>query len=65
MVAARSINGGTWTWMAQRNVDAPATRWAVVGGNGVTNPFMVTEVYVQQGAAWKLGSLSFTRLLTP
>ena len=36
---------------------------AVVGGNSVTNPFMVTEVYVRQGDAWKLGSLSFTRLL--
>lgn len=38
---------------------------AVVGGNEVTNPFLVTEVYVQQGGAWKLASLSFTRLLTP
>ena len=37
---------------------------AVVGGNEVTNPFVVTEVYAQQGGAWKLGSLSFTRLLT-
>ena len=38
---------------------------AVVGGNEVTNPFVVTEVYVQQSGSWKLGSLSFTRLLTP
>ncbi|MDP2337637.1 MAG: nuclear transport factor 2 family protein [Bacteroidota bacterium] len=38
---------------------------AVVGGNEVTNPFMVTEVYVKQNGSWKLGSLSFTRLLTP
>lgn len=37
---------------------------AVVGGNEVTNPFVVTEVYAQQGGAWKLGSLSFTRLLS-
>ncbi len=36
---------------------------AVVGGNEVVNPFVVTEVYVQQGGTWKLGSLSFTRLL--
>ena len=36
---------------------------AVVGGNQVTNPFMVTEVYVREHGAWKLGSLSFTRLL--
>ncbi|HKW09329.1 MAG TPA: nuclear transport factor 2 family protein [Gemmatimonadaceae bacterium] len=36
---------------------------AVVGGNEVSNPFVVTEVYVQQNGTWKLGSLSFTRLL--
>jgi hypothetical protein len=36
---------------------------AVVGGNEVTNPFVVTEVYVKQGSSWKLGSMSFTRLL--
>lgn len=38
---------------------------AVVGGNEVTNPFMVTEVYVPRGSSWTLASLSFTRLLTP
>lgn len=38
---------------------------AVVGGNEVTNPFVVTEVYVQQNRTWALASLSFTRLLTP
>lgn len=38
---------------------------AVVGGNEVTNPFVVTEVYVQEDGSWKLGSMSFTRLLTP
>jgi quercetin dioxygenase-like cupin family protein len=38
---------------------------AVVGGNEVVNPFVVTEVYVQQSGTWSLGSLSFTRLLTP
>ena len=41
------------------------TLLAVVGGNEVTNPFMVTEVYVQEDVAWKLASLSFTKLLTP
>lgn len=41
------------------------TLLAVVGGHEVTNPFMVTEVYVQQDDSWKLASLSFTRLLTP
>src|SRR5512139_3828511 len=38
---------------------------AVVGGNEVTNPFVVTEVYVQQSGTWTLASLSFTKLLTP
>jgi 4-carboxymuconolactone decarboxylase len=41
------------------------TLLAVVGGNEVTNPFMVTEVYMQQNDTWRLASLSFTRLLTP
>ena len=35
---------------------------AVVGGNEVSNPFMVTEVFVKTGGKWKLGSLSFTKL---
>lgn len=35
---------------------------AEVGGNEVTNPFEVTEVYVNLDDGWKLGSLSFTRL---
>jgi len=41
------------------------TLLAVVGGNEVTNHFMVTEVYVQQNGSWKLASLSFTKLLIP
>lgn len=41
------------------------TLLAVVGGNEVTNPFMVTEVYIREKGAWKLGSLSFTKLITP
>lgn len=36
---------------------------AVVNKQEVTNPFMVTEVYVQENSVWKLASLSFTRLL--
>lgn len=36
---------------------------AVVGGNEVTNSFIVTEAYVRQDGSWKLASLSFTRLL--
>jgi hypothetical protein len=37
---------------------------AEVGGNEVTNPFEVTEVYVKLDGSWKLGSLSFTRLMS-
>ena len=36
---------------------------AVVGGNEVSNPFTVTEVYVRHGASWMLAAMSFTRLL--
>jgi hypothetical protein len=39
------------------------TLLAVVGGNEVTNPFIVTEVYIKKNGEWKLGSLSFTKLL--
>jgi hypothetical protein len=35
---------------------------AVVGGNEVTNPFMVTEVYIRENGQWKMGSLTFSRL---
>ncbi len=38
---------------------------AVVGGNTVTNPFMVTEVYIKQNGKWKMGSLTFSRLIRP
>lgn len=37
------------------------TLLAVVGGNEVTNPFIVTEVYVNENGRWKLASLSFTK----
>lgn len=41
------------------------TLLAVVGGNEVTNPFVVTEVYIKENNKWMLGSLSFTKQLTP
>ena len=41
------------------------TLLAVVRGNEVTNPFVVTEVYVKENGSWKLGSLSFTRTVVP
>ena len=41
------------------------TLLAEVGGNEVTNPFTVTEVYVLEDHHWHLASMSFTKLLTP
>ena len=41
------------------------TLLAVVGGNEVTNPFMVTEVYINRVDGWKLLALTFTKLITP
>jgi hypothetical protein len=38
---------------------------AVVDGTVVSNPFVVTEVYVHDAARWALVSMSFTRLITP
>jgi len=38
---------------------------AVVGGNEVTNPFMVTEVYLKENGKWRMGSLTFSHLLRP
>jgi len=41
------------------------TLLAVVRGNEVTNPFVVTEVYIKQNGNWKLSSLSFTKTVVP
>ncbi|MDE3253730.1 MAG: nuclear transport factor 2 family protein [Bacteroidota bacterium] len=38
---------------------------AEVGGREVTNPFMVTEVYIKEKGRWKMGSLTFSHLLRP
>ncbi|MES2847554.1 MAG: nuclear transport factor 2 family protein [Bacteroidota bacterium] len=38
---------------------------AVVGGNEVINPFMVTEVYIKENGKWKMGSLTFSHLRRP
>ena len=38
---------------------------AVVGGNEVVNPFMVTEVYIKENGKWTMGSLAFSKLLRP
>lgn len=41
------------------------TLLAVVGGNEVSNAFVVTEVYIKLNEKWKLGSLSFSHLPAP
>ena len=38
---------------------------AMVGGNEAVNPFMVTEVYIKEDGKWKMGSLTFSRLMRP
>jgi Domain of unknown function (DUF4440) len=38
---------------------------AVVGGNEVTNPFMVTEVYIKENGKWKMTQLTFSHLRRP
>lgn len=38
---------------------------AVVGGNEVVNPFMVTEVYFKENGSWKMGQLTFSHLSRP
>ncbi len=38
---------------------------AVVGGNTVTNPFMVTEVYTKENGKWKMAQLTFSHLMRP
>jgi len=58
-VAVERINPGTVILYNKIRLDA------VVGGNEVANPFMVTEVYVQEGNDWKLASMAFTKLLSP
>jgi len=41
------------------------TLLAVVGGNEVTNPFMVTEVYKKLDGRWKMLALTFSLLRVP
>ena len=38
---------------------------AVVGGNEVINAFMVTEIYIKENGKWKMGSLTFSKLMRP
>jgi hypothetical protein len=38
---------------------------AAVGEHEVTNPFMVTEIYIKESGRWKLAQLTFSHLLRP
>jgi len=49
-----------WRWMSEKKVDTLATLFH----EDAVFVHMVTEVYVQQNGGWKLGSLSFTKLLS-
>jgi hypothetical protein len=53
-----ALSRDKWRWMSERNVDSLA---ALFHDEAV----FVHMGYVRQNGGWKLGSLSFTRLLTP
>lgn len=36
---------------------------AVVNGETVTNPFVVTETWVQQDTVWRLAAMAYTRII--
>lgn len=36
---------------------------AIVGGNEVVNPFVVTETYTKKSSQWQLLSLSYTKII--
>lgn len=36
---------------------------AIVGGNEVVNPFVVTETCTKKGSKWQLLSLSYTKII--
>lgn len=38
---------------------------AVVGGREVSNPFMVTEVYIRANGKWRMAQLTFSHLMRP
>lgn len=38
---------------------------AIVRGAEANNPFVVTEVFVQEGGKWVLASMSFTKMVQP
>lgn len=38
---------------------------AALGSNEVTNPFMVTEVYIKENGKWKMAQLTFSHLSRP
>lgn len=48
--------GSTWIVLNKIKLEA------VVNGNVVTNPFVVTEVYIEKDGALRCASLSFTKI---
>lgn len=60
-VYSASVNIFGNTAILLNDIDLVAT----VGGNEVTNAFMVTEVYIKEDGKWKMGSLTFSHLMRP
>ena len=66
-----------WIWYKKADVHSQEVKFAgstaivyssidltaVVGGNEVVNPFIVSEVYVMDGGKWKVSLLAFTRTM--
>jgi hypothetical protein len=60
-VYSASVNIFGNTAILLNDIDLVAT----VGGNEVTNAFMVTDVYITEDGKWKMGSLTFSHLMRP
>lgn len=66
-----------WIWYKKADVHSQEVKFAgstatvysrihltaVVGGNEVVNPFIVSEVFVMENGKWKLSVLAFTRTM--
>jgi hypothetical protein len=57
----RSTLGRNW----KGNTAPSGDLQAAIGEHEVTNPFMVTEVYIKESGKWKLAELTFSHLLRP
>ena len=49
--------------LQQKGIVLKEVATAIVGGNEVVNPFVVTETYTKKGSKWQLLSLSYTKII--